>query len=83
MNEADDFAAHAAKYADTAEDAERLVEMTLARRDWRLRRGHKVCSACSEPKPVADFGQDVTRPDGLRRWCRSCVSAYNRASRGE
>lgn len=36
----------------------------------------KRCTRCGEVKPLDEFGRDVTRVDGLRKWCRACTKAY-------
>ena len=33
---------------------------------------HKLCSACGESKPTADFGCNAARPDGLQSECKTC-----------
>ena len=33
----------------------------------------KVCSKCGVSKPHTEFSKDLTRPDGLRLWCRECA----------
>lgn len=32
----------------------------------------KTCASCAERKPLAAYGADSSKPDGLRSWCRSC-----------
>lgn len=61
-------------YADEI-DPSTLAELVLRRRDWRLRRGFRVCSTCRLRKPVSAFGRDGSRRDGLEPRCRSCRRA--------
>lgn len=39
----------------------------------------KLCSRCGNEHDEAAFGKDITQEDGLRIWCRVCVSAYYKA----
>ncbi|UIW13323.1 hypothetical protein SEA_CREWMATE_72 [Arthrobacter phage Crewmate] len=67
----------AARYDDGNGEAQALTAQALARLAQRQRHSGKTCSRCQEVKPLSAFGLDSTRPDGLRRHCRSCISAYN------
>lgn len=69
---------HAAPYTEPDVD---LVERARRRLEWRRRRGFKVCARCSERKPASGFGVDSSRRDGLRRYCRVCVAAYDAGKR--
>jgi hypothetical protein len=40
----------------------------------------KFCPGCREDKPVALFGPNRTRPDGLSYYCKVCFSAVNARS---
>lgn len=42
-------------------------------------RSLRICSRCGQGYSPEAFGQDVTRDDGLRPWCRSCVSGYHKS----
>lgn len=33
----------------------------------------RTCTACSEEKPLADFGRDKSQADGRSKRCRECV----------
>lgn len=68
----DKVAEAAARYVDDPEEIPALVEAVLARRDWRARRGFKVCASCGLEKPPTEFGKDSSRADGLRVVCREC-----------
>lgn len=35
------------------------------------------CSKCGVDKPLADFGKNRSRPDGLAHWCKACARAGN------
>ena len=37
----------------------------------------KKCSKCGEVKSVTEFYKETASPDGLKRWCKTCVKAYN------
>lgn len=39
-----------------------------------------MCKDCGETKPVADFGKQKRNQDGLRPYCRPCVSIRNKAT---
>lgn len=41
----------------------------------------KWCSGCEAERPVADFGADRSRRDGLNKYCRTCVSKRHAAWR--
>lgn len=41
----------------------------------------KYCPGCETTKPVADFGRDSSRPDGLFSYCRICAREYSRERR--
>jgi hypothetical protein len=45
------------------------------------RPGHKVCRACNEELPVADFGPRKVGKDGLMSWCRKCTTTKKRGRR--
>lgn len=36
----------------------------------------KVCTKCQSEKAVTDFHRDKSKTDGLRAWCKDCVSAH-------
>ena len=36
----------------------------------------KKCSKCGEVKGVEEFCRDECRKDGLRPWCKTCISEY-------
>lgn len=73
-----DRIARAAQAFDSGNgEAEALTAQALARLAYRRRHSGKTCSSCQETKPLSAFGLDSTRPDGLRRYCRACVSTYN------
>jgi hypothetical protein len=38
----------------------------------RIIRTEKWCPSCRTEKPVADFGRNSARPDGLQSVCRAC-----------
>lgn len=60
--------------------AEARVRAAIARRLARAEREPaKLCPACGETKPAADFARDVTRADGLDHTCRACRSAKHKA----
>ena len=40
----------------------------------------KLCPKCGEEKTVDNFAKNKTRKDGLQCQCRTCLSAYKRAS---
>uniref|UniRef100_A0A6M3KP16 Putative homing endonuclease n=1 Tax=viral metagenome TaxID=1070528 RepID=A0A6M3KP16_9ZZZZ len=39
----------------------------------------KLCKRCGTEKPVGDFNNDSSRPDGLWPWCKVCLKAYRGA----
>jgi len=39
----------------------------------------KLCKRCGTEKPVGDFNNDSSRPDGLWPWCKVCLKAYRDA----
>ncbi len=39
----------------------------------------KVCKKCGQDKPIAAFGNYKASKDGLRPWCRECMSALGKA----
>ena len=41
----------------------------------------KRCSKCGKVKPIAEFAKETASPDGLKRWCKTCVKAYNTENR--
>jgi len=41
---------------------------------WSLGPGQKYCGKCDRVLPETDFVKDVSRPRGLKGWCRSCSS---------
>ena len=43
----------------------------------------KRCSRCRKTKDLSEFGKDVTNPDGLKYWCKSCKNKDNAAWRAE
>lgn len=40
--------------------------------------GEKQCITCLTSKPLAEFGRNAAKPDGLQPKCRVCVSEYQR-----
>lgn len=34
----------------------------------------KTCSSCKQTLPLSSFGKDVSRPDGLKSYCKTCRS---------
>lgn len=79
--EPDLLALVAARYAGQDDEARRLEEAARRRLEYRKAHAGKRCDRCRETKPVSAFGVDRSRKDGLRRYCRSCVSGIN-ARRG-
>lgn len=73
----------AAARAYASEDAEvvDLVEYAKRRRDYRARRGGRVCSRCGQAKALASFVRDSRARDGRASICRSCKSEENAARR--
>ena len=71
----------ARRYADAFTSAEDLVASTLLRCAWRARRGFRVCPKCETGKPVAAFGRDSSRADGLEVRCRACRRVNASAAR--
>jgi dsDNA-specific endonuclease/ATPase MutS2 len=43
----------------------------------------KVCTRCNKTQKLSLFSKDKTRVDGLYKWCRLCVSEYQREYRGK
>jgi hypothetical protein len=39
----------------------------------------KICNKCGVTKEIRDFGRSERSKDGLKTWCRSCTSNYNKA----
>lgn len=39
---------------------------------------NKTCGRCKQVKPASNFYQSKRRPDGLRDWCKTCETEYNR-----
>lgn len=72
MSPEERLAQTAARYDGPDDEASRLLAQALRRRDWRLRRGGKECASCHTVRPVAAFGADASRRDGLNPRCRSC-----------
>lgn len=72
MSAEDRITTAAARYDGPDDEAARLTEQTLRRRDWRLRRGGKTCVRCARTKPTSDFSIDSRERDGLNRRCRAC-----------
>lgn len=68
----------AEKYDDGNGEADALVRDALRRIEYRKRHGFKVCSRCNEKKPVADFGPDGSKRDGLASRCRACDAERQR-----
>ena len=42
----------------------------------RVMAEQKWCSHCGEVQPLKNFSKDNTTRDGLRYWCRECMSVY-------
>lgn len=40
----------------------------------------KTCPECGIEKPVTEFGQNLTRPDGLQFYCKECCSRKSAAT---
>jgi 5-methylcytosine-specific restriction endonuclease McrA len=40
----------------------------------------KRCSRCKETKTLVDFNKDNSTKDGLSRYCKVCIKAFNRAT---
>jgi len=40
--------------------------------------GEKQCITCLADKPLAEFGRNSAKPDGLQSKCRACVAKYQR-----
>ena len=40
---------------------------------------NKVCSRCQVLKPLHEYHNDRSRPDGKQRTCKVCLTAYNKA----
>ncbi|GAA4354747.1 endonuclease VII domain-containing protein [Angustibacter luteus] len=40
----------------------------------------KLCRRCTQEKPIASFGNNASRGDGLAEYCRDCFQAINKAS---
>ena len=38
----------------------------------------KKCSKCQEVKPLVDFWQQKSKPDGKTCWCKPCMTEYVR-----
>lgn len=38
----------------------------------------KICKACKEPKAFEEFSKDSQKSDGLRTYCKQCVSATSK-----
>lgn len=43
----------------------------------------KLCPACDAEKGVAEFGENVAKPDGLAGYCLVCMRGKRRKSRIE
>lgn len=43
--------------------------------------GYKHCGGCSELHPVAAFGRNRARPDGLQDWCKAQMTAAVKRSK--
>lgn len=46
------------------------IGVSLADYDRRRAAGEKWCTGCKRWQPVAEFGSDSSRADGLAKWCR-------------
>jgi hypothetical protein len=68
----------AAKYDNDEGDLQRSTVRRLA---YRLARSGKACASCEVVKPVAGFGVDNRKPDGLDSRCKACEAARSRAAR--
>jgi hypothetical protein len=71
----------AQRYDGADNEAERLAQDALQRLSWRMRHSGKHCSACDEVHPIAAFGPDGSRADGLAHRCRDSDSARKREAR--
>ena len=38
----------------------------------------KTCTKCDTSRPLTEFHQDKSRPDGLRTWCKQCAKAHQK-----
>lgn len=36
----------------------------------------RICSACSEKKPISEFNRNKSKPGGYTTQCKDCVKAY-------
>lgn len=43
----------------------------------------KTCTKCNEEKSLEEFHRCSATKDGHQRWCKACVSAYNRKRNAE
>lgn len=43
----------------------------------------KTCSRCQIPLDESEFHRDSTRKDGLKAWCKSCMSIYHKSHRDD
>lgn len=66
-------------YDGLDDEAGRLASDTIRRLSWRRTRAGKRCPVCETARPLADFGPDIWRPDGLARVCRECRRETERA----
>lgn len=41
----------------------------------------KICSKCKQQLPNSMFFKQTVNKDGLARWCKACVAAYNQVYR--
>lgn len=38
----------------------------------------KICCTCREEKPLAEFGNNRSKPDGRQNYCKECGKTYDR-----
>ena len=72
------IASIAANYGDPDGEIARATMLSLS---YRQRHSGKTCSTCRLSRPLAAFGSDSTKPDGLAGRCKSCEAARKRAAR--
>jgi hypothetical protein len=41
----------------------------------------RTCRKCQQPKPWSEYAVDKASVDGVHRWCKQCVKAYNKQYR--
>ena len=38
---------------------------------------HKICSKCKSLRSISEFGKCISSKDGLKSYCKICISKYN------